>query len=130
MAQEKIFGYMGDLKEGKYVIIDDHPCKIMSIDKAKTGKHGAAKVSAVGISIFDGSKHNLAKPSDADVEIPIVERKRSQVVSISGNVAQVMDLTTFETFEVAIPEDMAKDIESGKEVQYVNVLGRVMLLRT
>jgi len=129
MAQEKIYGSMGDLREGKYVIIDEHPCKIMSIDKSKPGKHGAAKVNAVGISLFDGSKHTLAKPSDADVEIPIVERKRSQVVSVSGNVAQIMDLTSFETFEVAIPEDMAKDIEAGKEIQYVTVLGRTILMR-
>lgn len=121
---------MGDLKEGKYVIIDEHPCKIMSIDKSKPGKHGAAKVNAVGISLFDGSKHTLAKPSDADIEIPIVERKRSQVVSVTGTVAQIMDLTTFENFDVAISEDMAADIEIGKEVQYVTVLGRTMLIRT
>jgi translation initiation factor 5A len=31
------------LKEGKYVIIDDEPCTIMSITTSKPGKHGAAK---------------------------------------------------------------------------------------
>ncbi|MCX6767934.1 MAG: translation initiation factor IF-5A [Candidatus Micrarchaeota archaeon] len=129
MAQEKIFGSMGDLKDGKYVMIDDHPCKIMSIDKSKTGKHGAAKMNVVGISLFDSSKHTLAKPSDADVEIPVVERKRAQIVSVSGGVAQLMDLTSYETFEVTVPEEFAKEAESGKETQYLQVMGKNLLVR-
>ncbi len=129
MGQEKIFGTMGDLKEGKYVIIDDHPCKIVSMDKSKPGKHGAAKVNVVGISLFDSSKHTLAKPADADVEIPIVERRRAQVISVSGNAAQLMDLESFETFEVTVPEEMVKGMETGKEIQYVLALGKKLLVQ-
>jgi len=129
MSQEKIFGSMGDLKEGKYVMIDDHPCKIMSIDKSKPGKHGAAKVNAVGISLFDGSKHTLAKPADADVEVPIVERKRAQVISVSGTATQLMDLESFENFEITVPEETAKELESGKEIQYATALGRRIILK-
>ncbi|HJJ86967.1 MAG TPA: translation initiation factor IF-5A, partial [Methanocorpusculum sp.] len=34
---------VGKLKEGRYVVVDDEPCKIMSISISKPGKHGAAK---------------------------------------------------------------------------------------
>lgn len=34
----------GSLKEGSYVIIDGEPCKVVEIEKSKTGKHGSAKV--------------------------------------------------------------------------------------
>ncbi|MBI5061001.1 MAG: translation initiation factor IF-5A [Candidatus Aenigmarchaeota archaeon] len=125
----KVFGTMGDLKIGKYVIIDDHPCKIVSIDKSKPGKHGAAKMSVVAISLFDGSKHSLQKASDADVEIPIVERKRAQIVAVSGNSIQLMDLESFETFDTEVPKEMRSEVEPGKEIQYMVVLDKRVLLK-
>ncbi|MDD1654883.1 MAG: translation initiation factor IF-5A, partial [Methanomicrobiales archaeon] len=41
---------VGKLKEGRYVVIDDEPCKILGIATSKPGKHGAAKsrIDAVG----------------------------------------------------------------------------------
>ncbi len=126
---DRSFGQMNDLRVGKYVIADEHPCRVMSIDHAKTGKHGAGKNMVVCISIIDGSKHSIMKPSDADVEIPIVERKRAQVVTISGENAQLMDLTSYETFDTIIPEEMRQEIEVGKEIQYMEVMGRKLLMR-
>ncbi|MFH0713272.1 MAG: translation initiation factor IF-5A [Candidatus Micrarchaeota archaeon] len=127
MSVEKIFGQMGDLSKGKYVLVDEHPCRVMSMDKSKPGKHGAAKVNVVAISLLDGSKHSLMKPSDADIEIPIVERKRAQVVSVTGTTCQLMDLTSFETFEATIPEDMKSELEAGKDIQYMATMGRKLL---
>lgn len=124
---DRIFGQMGDLKVGKYVIADDHPCRVVSMDKSKPGKHGAAKINVVCISLFDNSKHTVMKSSDADVEIPIVERKRAQIVSVSGASATLMDLESYETFEVTVPEDMAAAVEAGKEIQYMDVMGRRLL---
>lgn len=129
MAEDRIFGSIGDLKIGKYVIIDDHPCRVVSMDKSKPGKHGAAKVNIVAISLSDSSKHSLMKPSDATVEIPIVNRKRAQIVSVSGINAQLMDLDTFETFEVEIPEEFRSEVESGKEIEYMEVMGKRILGR-
>lgn len=126
---DKIYGSMGDLKEGKYVIIDDLPCKVVSIAKSKPGKHGAAKLRIEAIDIFNGTKHNLMKSSDADCEIPIIERKRAQIVTVSGNSAQLMDMTSYETFEVTIPDEMKDSIEAGKEMQYMEVMGKRILMR-
>ncbi len=127
MAVDKIFGQMGDLSKGKYVLIDDHPCRVASMDKSKPGKHGAAKVNVVAMSILDGSKHSLMKPSDADIEIPIVERKRAQVISVSGTSCQLMDLASYETFETSIPEEMKSELEAGKEIQYMETMGKRIL---
>ncbi|MEW5955724.1 MAG: translation initiation factor IF-5A [Candidatus Micrarchaeota archaeon] len=129
MGVDRIFAQMGDLKIGKYVIIDDHPCRVVSMDKSKPGKHGAAKINVVAISLVDESKHTLMKPSDGDVEVPIVERKRAQIVSVTGNTAQLMDLSSYETFEVPIPQEMAAEIEAGKEIQYMDVMGHRILGR-
>ncbi len=126
---DRIFSSMGALKVGKYVIIDDHPCRIVSVDKSKPGKHGAAKVSAVAISLFDDSKHSLMKSSDADCEVPIIERRRAQIVNADGSTATLMDGESYETFDVQIPDEMRSDVEVGKEIQYMEVMGKKLLLR-
>jgi len=108
------------LKEGGYVIIDDEPCEIVSMSVSKPGKHGAAKARIDAIGIFDGQKRSIVQPVTAKTYIPIVERKRAQVISVTGNVAQLMDLTTYETFELTVPEGM--ELEPGKEIVYIESL--------
>ncbi len=112
------------LKEGGYIVIDDEPCEIVSISISKPGKHGAAKARIDAIGIFDGQKRSIVQPVTAKVYVPIVERKRAQVISVMGNVAQLMDLETYETFELPIPEEIKDRIEPGKEIVYIESLGK------
>ncbi|MFP3484331.1 MAG: translation initiation factor IF-5A, partial [Caldivirga sp.] len=39
----------GDIKEGSYIMIDNVPCRVVEVEKSKTGKHGSAKARIVGI---------------------------------------------------------------------------------
>jgi translation initiation factor 5A len=126
---EKTFGVMKDLKIGKYVLIEDIPCKVVEIESSAPGKHGAAKMRVTAIGVFDGQKKTLLKPSDADIEVPVIERKVGQVISISGDSAQVMDLADYGTFDIAIPQEMRDNIASGKEVEYMESMGKKILMR-
>lgn len=112
------------LREGGYVVIDDEPCEIISISVSKPGKHGAAKARIDAIGIFDLQKRSIVEPVTAKIYIPLVERKRAQVLSIAKENAQLMDLSTFETFELPIPEEMKDKISAGKEVIYIESLGK------
>ncbi|MBI5051547.1 translation initiation factor IF-5A, partial [Candidatus Micrarchaeota archaeon] len=113
-----------ELREGKYVLIDDIPCRIVNIESSKPGKHGAAKMRITAIGIFDGQKKTLLTPSDADVDVPIIERKNVQVMSISGKTAQVMDSQTYEMYDLEIPEEFAGQVASGKELEILEAMGR------
>lgn len=126
---DKTFGSMKDLKVGKFVMIDDVPCKIVGIESSAPGKHGAAKMRVTGIGVFDGSKHTLLKPSDADCEIPVIERRRGQIVSVSGETAQVMDSESFEVFEISVPEEFRANAAAGREVDYLQAMGRRAITR-
>ncbi len=118
-----------DLKEGKYVVIDGEPCKIVSIQKSKPGKHGAAKARVEGISLFTGSKKTLLKSVDATCEIPVILRKTAQVVAnLGGNRLQLMDLETYETYELEVEPQYA-ELESGQEVELQDVMGKKMITR-
>lgn len=118
-----------DLKEGKYVVIEGIPCKIVSIDVSKPGKHGAAKMRVTGIGIFDGQKKQLLVPSDADVEIPIIEKQTAQIIAVNGTTAQLMDLNTYEVFELSIPQEMLKDAANGKEAELMCAMGKKAIIR-
>lgn len=122
-------GIMKDLKIGKYVMIDDIPCKVVEIEVSAPGKHGAAKMRVTAIGIFDANKKTLLKPSDADITVPIIDRKRAQIVSMNGDQAQLMDLATFETFDITIPEEYRASAASGKEVELMETMGRRVIVR-
>ncbi len=106
-----------DLQEGNYVMIDDVPCKINAYSTSKPGKHGSAKARIEGVGVFDGQKRNFTQPVDAKVWVPIIERKGGQVVSVSGDDMQVMDLDTYETITMRIPDGL--DPSSNDEIEYL-----------
>jgi translation initiation factor 5A len=115
---------VGKLKEGKYMLVDDEPCKIISISISKPGKHGAAKARLDVSGIFDGVKRSVVQPVSAKVYAPIVERKNAQVITIAGSTAQLMDLGDFSNFELAIPEDKADKITVGAEITYIQSMDK------
>ena len=119
-------GQVKDLKKGKYVVIDDTPCKVVDIQKSKPGKHGSAKARVTAIGIFNDQKKQLLKPVDANIEIPEVDRRNGQVVADLGSTYQVMDLNTYETFEIEKAEIKAN---AGQEVEYISCMGQKQILR-
>lgn len=121
---EKIFSVAKELREGKYVLIEDIPCRIMGIESSKPGKHGAAKMRITAIGVFEGQKKTLLTPSDADVEVPIIDRKNVQVMSVSGKTAQVMDSQSYEMFDLEIPEEFISQVASGKELEILESMGK------
>ncbi len=121
---EKIFAVAKELKVGKYVLIDDIPCRIVSIESSKPGKHGSAKMRITAIGVFNAQKKTLLTPGDADVEVPIIERKNVQIMSISGNTAQVMDQQTYEIYYMEVPEELRDQAAAGKEAEVMEAMGK------
>jgi translation initiation factor 5A len=121
---EKVFATAKELKEGKYVLIDDVPCRIVQIESSKPGKHGSAKMRITAIGVFNGQKKTLLSPGDADVEVPIIERSSAIIMSVSGDNAQVMDTKTNELYDVKLPEELQSEADSGKEVDVLEAMGR------
>ena len=124
---------LSDVKIGSYIIIDGEPCRIIEYDKSKPGKHGSAKARVVATGVFDGSKHSLVSPVSAGIEIPMIEKRTGQLISINKEqgIVQLMDMETFETFDSPPPDD--KEINNklieGNEVEYWKVLGKTKIVR-
>ena len=75
----------GSLHKGDYVMLKGHPCKLVEISTSKTGKHGHAKASIVGIDVFTGKKYEDSCPTSHSIEAPFVSRKEYQVADIGSD---------------------------------------------
>ncbi len=118
-----------ELREGSYIVIDDEPCRIVEFTTSKPGKHGEAKARIVAIGVFDGQKRSVVYPVKHKVKMPIIDKKTGQVISVMGDVAQIMDTTTFETFELTIPEELKGQIQQSQEIQYWEAMGKRKIMK-
>ena len=120
---EKTTQVIKNLKPGNYITIDGVPCRVEKVTTSVSGKHGAAKTRVEAVGLFDGTRRSIVKPSDEEVEVPILQKKKAQVLAISNNIAHLMDLQTFEELQLEIPEDRVNEIVEGAEVDYFEILG-------
>src|SRR3989344_1316714 len=117
----------GSLKAGNYVIFDDVPCVVKNIDLSKTGKHGSMKCRIEVIGLIDNQKRIKIYPSSDKVDVPIVEKKDAQVLSVHENKANIMDLESYETFDIFIPEDLKDKVKGGSQVIYWLVMDQKII---
>lgn len=122
---------VGSLKIGHNILIDGEPCRIIEYEKSKPGKHGSAKARIIAIGVWDGAKRSIVSPVDAKIEVPMIEKKGGQIVSLGSDAVQLMDLETYDIFWVPIPtEDEVKSkLEPGREVEYWKVSDRLRIMR-
>ena len=117
----------GSLQKGNYVVMDGVACIVSDVSISRPGKHGHAKVNFSGVGVLDGKKRNMVLPGSDNVEIPIIDKRNAQVLSVHGDSCNVMDSESFESFDLSIPQELAGDVKEGVTVLYWVILGeRVM----
>lgn len=125
----KTLNEVRNLRPNGYMIIDDEPCKIMSISTSKPGKHGEAKARIEAVGLFDGQKRSVVHPVKHKVGVPMIDKRQAQVITASGEAAQIMDLETYETFDIVVDEEYQGKLEAGQEINYMIALGRMKITR-
>ncbi len=117
----------GQIKPGSYIIFDGLACIVKSIQTSKTGKHGHAKARIEAISIVGDRKIIKVMPTHDNVEVPIIEKENAQVLSIHEDKATVMDMKTYETFDIKIPDELKDDVKESSQVLYWIILGEKVI---
>ena len=89
------------------------------------------KARIVAVGVFDASKRSIVSPVSAKVSVPIIDKRAGQVVSISGETVQLMDLETYEIFWTHMPvkDEIKSKLEPGREVEYWKIVGRLKIVR-
>ena len=114
---------VGSLKKGNYVVIDGTACKVVDTQVSRPGKHGHAKVRLSAVGLIDHKKRVIVMPGHDNIDTPIVDKRNAQVLSITGNMANVMDAETYETFDLEIEEELKDSCVAGATVLYWVILG-------
>jgi len=117
-----------EAKAGTNIIVDGEPCAVKKIDISKTGKHGHAKCRIEAVGIISDNKKVFVIPGHDRLEVPLVEKKKGQVLSV-GDKVSLMDLESFETLEVTCPDDVKSQLEVNSNVEYWDVEGTKIVKR-
>ncbi len=121
------------LKPGRYILIDGEPCRIGNITVSSPGKHGSAKARIEAVGIFDRKVRSIVKPTSAEVDVPIIDKRTAQVIAITPDTVQIMDMETYELYDVPIEsgvEDSIKgQLREGINVEYWETLGRIKIMK-
>jgi len=118
-----------ELKEGRYLLIEEEPCRILSIQMSKPGKHGEAKARIDAVGLFDGSKRSVVFPVKHKVQVPMIGKRQAQILSLTDVEVQLMDLESYETFSLQIEPDLKGQLTPGTEVQYLDAMGKRRITR-
>jgi len=125
--EEKKVENIGSLKVGRYILIDGVACRIVDTRHSAPGKHGHGKVRLSAVGISDDKKRVIVKPSDAKMEVPVIAKGNAQVLVVNKDVAQVMDLDTYETFDIKVTDEFKDKVKEGMQVIYWEFMGEKML---
>ena len=116
-----------DCKPGRYVVFDNQACIVKNLDISRPGKHGHAKCRIEAVTMKDGKKIVKVMPGHDNVESPIIEKKTAQILSVGGGKANVMDMESYETFDLIVPAEFADKMVEGAQVLYWIVLDDKMI---
>jgi translation initiation factor 5A len=114
---------VGTIKKGNYVVIDGVASTVVDTQTSKTGKHGHAKVRLSAVGIMDGKKRDMIMPGHDNIEVPIIDKRSAQVLSVSGDKATVMDSESYETLDLTIPDELKSTVVDGVVVLYWEIMG-------
>ena len=111
-----------NVQKGTSIILEGVPCKVVDVEISKPGKHGHSKVRISAVGLIDEKKRIVVMPGHDNIEVPIIEKRTAQVLSLHGNSANVMDSETYETFDLKIPEEFKDQVFEGSSVLYWTIL--------
>jgi len=118
-----------EMRAGTFLMIDGSAYQVKKMDISKTGKHGHAKVRFEALSVMTGKKKVAVVPGHDKFEVPMVDKRNAQVLSVSGNIASIMDSESFENIELPISEELEGTVASGVSVEYWDVEGEKLIKR-
>jgi len=112
-----------EAKVGTNIIVDGRPSTVRKIDISKTGKHGHAKARIEAVGIIDGNKKVFVIPGHDRLEVPMVDKRKAQVLSKGDGKISVMDLESFETMDVPCSDEVMNELSENGNVEYWDIEG-------
>jgi len=117
------------LKPGSIFLFEGEAYTLKSNDISKTGKHGHAKCRMQASAVFSDRKKVITVPGHERFDIPNVEKRKYQILSVEGNSVSAMDLESYETVDLPMNEEMKDEILPEKTVEVWDIEGKKAIMR-
>jgi len=118
-----------EARVGTSILIDGEPYTIKKMDISKTGKHGHSKCRIEALGIINNNKKVFVVPGHDRFEIPMIDKRKGQVLSTAENTISIMDLESFETIDVPCSEEIKSTLEVNDNVEYWDIEGKKIVKR-
>ena len=118
-----------EMRVGTFLMLDGVAHQVKKMDISKTGKHGHAKVRYEAVNVVSGKKKVQVVPGHDKFEVPMIDKRAAQVLSVAGDSVSVMDSESFESLDLVVPEDLKGQVNGGENVEYWDVEGEKILKR-
>ena len=113
----------GKIRKGDFIVINGKPCKVADVSTSKTGKHGHAKATSVGIDILTGKKYETNCPTTHSVVTPVIKREEWQVTDMDDEgFLTLMNDACEEKLDCKAEEDMIPGIREALDKGVETVL--------
>ncbi len=116
-----------NVQKGSTIVLEGAVCRTIDVEISKPGKHGHSKVRISAIGLLDGKKRIVVMPGHDSIEVPIIEKRSAQVLSVQNKIANVMDTEAFETFNLEVPEELHGQVVDGCTVLYWVILDKKIM---
>jgi len=118
-----------EARVGTSILIEGNPYTIKKMDISKTGKHGHSKCRIEASGIISGQKKVFVVPGHERFEVPMVDKRKAQVLSTGESIVSIMDLESFETIDVPCSEEIKSTLEANDNVEYWDIEGQKIVKR-
>jgi len=115
------------LKVGRFCVVDEEAYKSLSISNSKPGKHGSAKARLELESIFTKKKISHVGTVTDSINVPMIEKGTAMVTHMEGSEVHAMNMRDHSM--MILPMEDGLNIEAGKEIMWMEALGRYKIIR-
>jgi len=105
------------LKKDTYIIHENEPCIIKSIEFLPNKSNPLVKIEIEGI--FSGKSYDAQLSMHDSIQEADLTRKCATVISKKKNKVQIIDVATFETFDAQISKELLAKAEQGDNITYI-----------
>ena len=118
-----------EARPGNAILLDDVAYIVKANDISKPGKHGHSKCRLESEDIITGKKKVIAISGHDKIDVPMIDKRRAQVLSIIDDKSSIMDLESFETIEIPMVEELKGQLNEEDQVEYWDIEGIKIIKR-
>ena len=118
-----------DLERGTCFMHKNQVVRVARKELVNCGTHSHTKLKLFVVPAFGaGGEKAVTLAHNDKVDIVEINKKKGHLISISGNTGQVMDFSTYETFDAEVADEELKDeLQENDMVMYAEYQGKFII---